>query len=228
MKGKRIPKSRPRRQPRRDDAEPVSASFIDSCAHMELPSLAIVGRPNVGKSSLFNAILGRRQAIVHFDCGVTRDRVSASGVWHGRRFNLIDTGGLGMFENETNSVGKWDKLIALRGDVNVVLESARNDKRIGKPLEAAVTLRADDPESAELLDAVSDMDLSDLLIVSRCLTEDDGPEDAVVGQGSRSPGLRISVSEAPGTKCPRCWRHSLEADPVTELCPRCAAVVAKL
>ena len=112
MKGKRIPKSRPRRQPRRDDAEPVSASFIDSCAHMELPSLAIVGRPNVGKSSLFNAILGRRQAIVHFDCGVTRDRVSASGVWHGRRFNLIDTGGLGMFENETNSVGKWDKLIA--------------------------------------------------------------------------------------------------------------------
>ena len=112
MKGKRIPKSRPHRQPRRDDAEPVSASFIDSCAHMELPSLAIVGRPNVGKSSLFNAILGRRQAIVHFDCGVTRDRVSASGVWHGRRFNLIDTGGLGMFENETNSVGKWDKLIA--------------------------------------------------------------------------------------------------------------------
>ncbi len=112
MKGKRIPKSRPRRQPRRDDAEPVSASFIDSCAHMELPSLAIVGRPNVGKSSLFNAILGRRQAIVHFDCGVTRDRVSASGVWQGRRFNLIDTGGLGMFENETNSVGKWDKLIA--------------------------------------------------------------------------------------------------------------------
>ena len=47
MKGKRIPKSRPRRPQRRDDAEPVSASFIDSCAHMELPSLAIVGRPNV-------------------------------------------------------------------------------------------------------------------------------------------------------------------------------------
>ena len=112
MKGKRIQKTRPRRTPRRDDSEPVSASFVDSCAHMELPSLAIVGRPNVGKSSLFNAILGRRQAIVHFDCGVTRDRVSASGVWHGRRFNLIDTGGLGMFENETNSVGKWDKLIA--------------------------------------------------------------------------------------------------------------------
>ena len=38
----------------------------------------------------------------------------------------------------------------------------------------------------------------------------------------------ISVSEAPGKKCPRCWKHSLQADPETELCPRCAAVVAKL
>ena len=62
-----------------------------------LPSIAIVGRPNVGKSSLFNAILRRRQAIVHFDSGVTRDRVSASGVFDGCRFNLMDTGGLGMY-----------------------------------------------------------------------------------------------------------------------------------
>ena len=65
-----------------------------------LPAIAIVGRPNVGKSSLFNAILRRRQAIVHFDSGVTRDRISASGVFEGRRFNLIDTGGLAMFSGE--------------------------------------------------------------------------------------------------------------------------------
>jgi isoleucyl-tRNA synthetase len=123
---------------------------------------------------------------------------------------------------------KWDKLIALRNDVNGVLESARADKRIGKPLEAAVTLRAEDESSRELLDAVSDMDLSDLLIVSRCLVEGEEPADAVRGQGARNPGLRISVTEAPGTKCPRCWKHSLEADPATELCPRCARVVAKL
>ena len=123
---------------------------------------------------------------------------------------------------------KWDKLISLRNDVNVVLESARNDKRIGKPLEAAVTLRAEDASSRELLEAVSDMDLDDLLIVSHCLVEGEEPADAVRGQGARNPGLRISVSEAPGKKCPRCWKHSLQADPETELCPRCAAVVAKL
>ena len=126
------------------------------------------------------------------------------------------------------TMAKWEKLISLRGDVNIVLESARNDKRIGKPLEAAVTLRADDAESRELLDAVSDMDLSDLLIVSRCLVDGEDAPDAVAGSGARNPGLHISVVEAPGTKCPRCWKHSLEADPVTELCPRCARVVAKL
>ena len=59
-----------------------------------LPAIAIVGRPNVGKSSLFNAILKRRQAIVHFDSGVTRDRVSASGVFDNCRFTLFDTGGI--------------------------------------------------------------------------------------------------------------------------------------
>ena len=72
------------------------------------------------------------------------------------------------------------------------------------------------------------MDLDDLLIVSHCLLEGEEASDAVRGQGARNPGLRISVSEAPGRKCPRCWKHSLQADPETELCPRCAAVVAKL
>ena len=112
--------------------------------------------------------------------------------------------------------------------MNGVLETARASKRIGKPLEAAVTLRAGDEDSARLLDAVSDMDLSDLLIVSRCLVDGEDAADAVSGQGVRNPGLHISVTEAPGIKCPRCWKHSLEADSATELCPRCAEVVAKL
>ena len=55
-----------------------------------LPTIAIVGRPNVGKSSLFNSILKRRHAIVHFDSGVTRDRVSSTGLFEGRRFRLVD------------------------------------------------------------------------------------------------------------------------------------------
>ena len=130
---------------------------------------------------------------------------------------------------DADEMAKWDKLIALRGDVNGVLESARASKRIGKPLEAAVTLRAGSEEAKALVGSVSDMNLSELFIVSRCLISDDEPaEGAVVGQGANVPGLAVSVIEAPGVKCPRCWMHSEQADPETGLCPRCAAVVAGL
>ena len=128
-----------------------------------------------------------------------------------------------------DEMARWEQLIALRSDVNGVLEAARADKRIGKPLEAAVALKAEGKDAAALLGRVSDMDLGELLIVSQCLISDDEPsEEAVRGSGSAVPGLQISVIEAPGTKCPRCWKHSLHADPETGLCPRCAAVVAKL
>lgn len=66
-----------------------------------MPALiAIVGRPNVGKSALFNRIAGRRIAIVHDRPGVTRDRVSAEAEWHGRPFTLVDTGGIGLLRGE--------------------------------------------------------------------------------------------------------------------------------
>ncbi|MET1017126.1 MAG: ribosome biogenesis GTPase Der, partial [Leifsonia flava] len=58
-----------------------------------LPVIAIVGRPNVGKSALVNRILGRREAVVEDTPGVTRDRVNYKGEWNDRRFTLVDTGG---------------------------------------------------------------------------------------------------------------------------------------
>ena len=119
---------------------------------------------------------------------------------------------------------KWSALISVRNDVNGVLETARAEKRIGKPLEAAVTLRAAG-ESREKLEKISDMDLAELFIVSKCLISDDEVPDAVVGKGSENAALTVSVIEAPGTKCPRCWMQTVEAAPETGLCPRCAAVV---
>jgi GTP-binding protein len=62
--------------------------------------IAIVGRPNVGKSALFNRIVRRRIAIVHDQPGVTRDRVTAEAEWGGRRFTLVDTGGIGLLRGE--------------------------------------------------------------------------------------------------------------------------------
>jgi GTPase len=58
-----------------------------------VPVLAVVGRPNVGKSTLVNRILGRREAVVQDVPGVTRDRVPYDAIWNGRRFTVVDTGG---------------------------------------------------------------------------------------------------------------------------------------
>jgi len=83
--------------------------------------VAIVGRPNVGKSALFNRIVGRRVAIVHDQPGVTRDRVSAEAEWRGRPFMLVDTGGIGLLRRE-----KSDDVItqAAFDQVQIAIESA--------------------------------------------------------------------------------------------------------
>jgi GTP-binding protein len=72
----------------------ASAEGIDGIYYLPaLPVLAIVGRPNVGKSALVNRIIGRREAVVEDTPGVTRDRVSYKAEWLGRRFTVVDTGG---------------------------------------------------------------------------------------------------------------------------------------
>ncbi len=89
------------------DAEPGAGAA--------LPVLAIVGRPNVGKSALVNRILGRRAAVVEDTPGVTRDRVTYRGEWEGRGFTLVDTGG---WEPDASGL---DAAVAAQAEVAVEL-----------------------------------------------------------------------------------------------------------
>ena len=83
--------------------------------------IAIVGRPNVGKSALFNRIIRKRMAIVHDQPGVTRDRVSAEAEWRGRPYTLVDTGGIGLLRKEKST----DVIIkAAVEQVDIAIEAA--------------------------------------------------------------------------------------------------------
>jgi GTP-binding protein len=76
------------------DLDPADLDPADADGRAGLqPVLAVVGRPNVGKSTLVNRILGRREAVVQDTPGVTRDRVAYDALWNGRRFTVVDTGG---------------------------------------------------------------------------------------------------------------------------------------
>ena len=105
-----------------DDDEELLADFdFDPDAPIimpALPVLAIVGRPNVGKSALVNRILGRREAVVEDTPGVTRDRVSYKAEWNNRQFTLVDTGG---WEPDARGI---DKSVAQQAEIAVELADA--------------------------------------------------------------------------------------------------------
>ena len=118
---------------------------------------------------------------------------------------------------------KWATVMKVRQDVNGVLELARADKRIGKALEAHISLKCEDEA---VVNACQGLNLAEVFIVSSCDWEEI-PENATTQSGTNFPTLTVGVTEAKGEKCPRCWMHSLQAN-AEGLCPRCAAVISQM
>ncbi|WP_342387021.1 ribosome biogenesis GTPase Der [Salinicoccus bachuensis] len=93
---------------------------------MYKPTIAVVGRPNVGKSTLFNRIIGERKAIVEDTPGVTRDRLYAAGDWLNHEFNVIDTGGIEIKDEPFQEQIKMQAEIAiLEADVILMITNGR-------------------------------------------------------------------------------------------------------
>lgn len=144
-----------------------------------LPSVVIVGRPNVGKSTLFNAITGRRRAIVGDEPGITRDRIHAEAEYGGRRFEVIDTGGI--LPQESAEIPQQilkQARVALERAAHIIflidgrseltaadLELAALLRRLGKPLSLAVN-KIDAPGREELIHAFHCLGIPDVFPVS--------------------------------------------------------------
>ena len=121
--------------------------------------------------------------------------------------NLIDDAAL---------EAKWDKLLEVRDDVNKALEESRNEKVIGKSLEAAVEIYSNDGEVVELLNSVDN--LHQLFIVSSVeVKENDGVAYDLA---------TVKVTKAEGHRCERCWNIVEEVNE-EGLCPRCASILNK-
>ncbi|MBZ5603423.1 MAG: ribosome biogenesis GTPase Der [Acidobacteriia bacterium] len=145
----------------------------------ELPSIVIVGRPNVGKSTLFNAILGQRRSIVGDEPGITRDRIHGEAEYQGRRFELIDTGGI--ITNDAELIPSQilkQARAALRGASHVIflidgrteITGADRDlaemlRKLGKPVVLAVN-KIDSPRREDLTHEFYALGFSELFPVS--------------------------------------------------------------
>ena len=94
---------------------------------MKKPVIALVGRPNVGKSTLFNRLVGERLAIIDDVPGTTRDRLIAEGDWAGHDFFVVDTGGIDPSKQRTQkplSIGSAEFVDDIRAQAEVAMEEA--------------------------------------------------------------------------------------------------------
>ena len=145
----------------------------------EPPSIVIVGRPNVGKSTLFNRITGQRRAIVGDEPGITRDRLHGLATYEGRRFELIDTGGIVVSDAEyiPSQILKQAKVALEHAYQVVFLVDGRSEitaadrelaamlRKLGKPVTLAVN-KADTSAKEALVHEFYSLGIADIFPVS--------------------------------------------------------------
>ena len=129
-------------------------------------------------------------------------------------------------DNKYNSAeleDKWNKIIQIRNDVNKALEPARNEKIIGKSLDADVTIYAK-KDVLELLKTISNEELAEIFITSKAVVEDaEAPADVFSGDV-----VKVLVKADPNEKCGRCWMHSETVGTIPGFSGICADCVRKL
>ncbi|HCR3336486.1 TPA: isoleucine--tRNA ligase [Morganella morganii] len=159
---------------------------------------------------------------------------TADEIWNvmpGKRPQYVFTeewydGLFGLNAQDSMNDDYWATLLAVRGEVNKVLEQARADKLIGGSLEAAVTLYADDALAAQLNSLGNELRFVLLTSQADVKPLSAAPESAV---NSELDGLRIGFGKAEGSKCPRCWHYATDIGQDSEhpeLCGRCVSNVA--
>ncbi len=159
---------------------------------------------------------------------------TADEIWNvmpGKRPQYVFTeewydGLFGLNAQDSMNDDYWATLLAVRGEVNKVLEQARADKLIGGSLEAAVTLYADDALAAQLNRLGNELRFVLLTSQADVKPLSAAPESAV---NSELDGLRIGFGKAEGSKCPRCWHYATDIGQDSEhpeLCGRCVTNVA--
>ncbi|EME4040293.1 TPA: isoleucine--tRNA ligase [Morganella morganii] len=159
---------------------------------------------------------------------------TADEIWNvmpGKRPQYVFTeewydGLFGLNAQDSMNDDYWATLLAVRGEVNKVLEQARADKLIGGSLEAAVTLYADDALAAQLNRLGNELRFVLLTSQADVKPLSAVPESAV---NSELDGLRIGFGKAEGSKCPRCWHYATDIGQDSEhpeLCGRCVTNVA--
>ncbi len=172
------------------------------------PTLAIVGRPNVGKSTLFNRIVGSRRAIVGDEPGITRDRIYGEAHWGGRRFRVVDTGGIipeekdlipsEIFRQAKVAIDQASAVVLVvdgRSELTAPdIELARMLLRTGKPLFLAVN-KIDTQKQSALTDEFYRLGLKRLFPVSA--EHGTGVAELLDSITEMLPGQEASVEEAP-------------------------------